>query len=98
MLSKALLLALAVSLAATAWLSVSAGRAKQEAAQWRSQALAAQAAIGQAKEAAAVHRAHLDRERKRMDELQTALDALDEIEGGDAPVSDYLRTVLDRVR
>jgi putative copper export protein len=71
----------------------------------RTRAVAAEAALAgaraqlaQVQEAAAVHRAHLARmERERAAQAVLA-DEFDQLEGGDAPLSDYLRAVDGRLR
>lgn len=71
----------------------------------RTRAIAAEAALvgaraqlAQVQEAAAVHRGHIARmERERAAQAVLA-DEFDQLEGGDAPLSDYLRAVDGRLR
>lgn len=88
-------LGLLLALLATGWWGqVQRGRAVQAEAALQG----AQAQLAQVAEANAVHRAAIAR-MERDKAKQAALAAeFDTMEGGDAPLSDYLRTVDGRLR
>jgi hypothetical protein len=94
MIRATIIAALAAALLGLWWF---ADRQHTRALQAEAALAGAQARLAQVAEASAVHRAHLD----RMARQQAAYDALatefDHMEGGDAPLSDYLRSVDGRL-
>jgi hypothetical protein len=58
----------------------------------------AQAQLDQVAEAAAVHRGHLARMERERAAYEAALSDINSLEGGDAPLSDFLRSVDGRLR
>lgn len=73
-------------------------RARAEAAEWRARHAVAEARLAQVEEAARVHRAHLERMEREAAKWRQIAEELQSLEGADAPLSPYLRAVLDRVR
>lgn len=91
--------AVIAALAGALWfVSGQRDRARADAAHWRSEAMTAAARISQATEAAAVHRAYLDKARADAERWGAIEGDLNSGEGGDAPVSDYLRHAVERLR
>jgi hypothetical protein len=72
--------------------------ARAEAAEWQRRHAVAVAQLEQVEEAARVHRAHLDRVEAEAARWRAVAEELQSLEGADAPLSPYLRAVLDRVR
>lgn len=72
--------------------------ARAEAEEWKRRHIVAEARLDQVEEAARVHRAHLDRVEAEAARWREIAEDLQSLEGTDAPLSPYLRAVLDRVR
>lgn len=88
-----------VALVAALWLVTNQrDAARTEAADWRQRHGVALARLAQVEEAARVHRAHLDRIEAEAARWRQIAEELQSLEGADAPLSPYLRAVLDRVR
>ncbi|WP_050525499.1 hypothetical protein [Pseudorhodobacter aquimaris] len=84
--------------AALFWVSGQRDVAQSEAKSLRMQLITAEQRLNHAAQAAAVHRAYI--ERMQVAAAQAAEDetAALTMEGADAPLPDYLRDILDRVR
>jgi len=80
------------------WVMGQRDAAEAHAARLQAELDTAQHRLAQAAEAAAVHRAYIDRAQQA---AQAAADAETEAlttEGANAPLPDYLRAILDRMR
>jgi biopolymer transport protein ExbB/TolQ len=87
--------ALSAAVVAAGWW----GQAQRDRARAAEAALAgATARLQQVAEANAVHRAHLDRQARERAAYEALADEFDRMEGGDAPLSDYLRAVDERLQ
>ena len=96
-MTRALILAVVILLAAVAVL-LAENRATRVTAQADRAALdRAQAALSVAAEAAEVHRAHIKRQTAEAEEWRVLIDDLTSQEEADAPLSDYLRHAAGRV-
>lgn len=87
-------------LAVIAWAQFErAGRiaARAEAAEVRADLNIAKATIAQAEEAARVHRAYLDRAEEDARKWDAIENEFQNMEGGDAPLSPYLRAASERL-
>lgn len=80
------------------WVSAQRDAAEATAARLQAELDTAQHRLDQAAQAAAVHRAYIDRMQAAA--AQAARDEADALtmEGADAPLPDYLRAILDRLR
>jgi hypothetical protein len=89
----------AAGLVAALWL-VWAQRdaARAEAADWRARHAVAAARLEQVEDAARIHREHIERAEREAARWRQIAEDLQILEGADAPLSPYLRAVLDRVR
>lgn len=84
--------------AALWWVSGQRDDARAQAARLQAELDTAQARLDQAAQAAAVHRAFIDRARAEAAKAAATENEFLGKEGGDEPLSDYLRDALDRVR
>jgi hypothetical protein len=73
-------------------------RARAEAADWKRAHAVATARLEQVEDANRVHRAHIARMEAEAARWRAVAEELQSLEGADAPLSPYLRAVLDRVR
>jgi len=72
--------------------------ARADAAEWKGKHAVAMARIAQVQEAGRVHRGHLERVEAEAARWRAVAEELQSLEGVDAPLSPYLRSILDRVR
>ena len=96
-LTLALIAALALALGWGLWQRASLANAAAQVASLQTDLAAAQAAREWAKEATAVHRAHLDRMMRQRAAYEAAGRDLQMMEGQDAPLSDLLGTAAGRL-
>lgn len=80
------------------WVSGQRDAARAEVAHLARELAVAALRIQQAEDAAAVHRAWVDRMQAEAASAAATENEFLQKEGADAPLSDYLRDVLDRVR
>lgn len=96
-LALALVALLATATGAALWFRGQAIQAHATSARLARDLAEARAITAQAAEAAAVHRAHLDRMQREADARAALTRDLSEMEGRDAPLSDHLRAVAGRL-
>ncbi len=96
-LALALVVLLAAAAGAVLWLRGQVIEARAAAAVLTRDLAEARAISAQAAEAAAVHRAHLDRMQREAEARAALIRDLSELEGRDAPLSDHLRAVAGRL-
>lgn len=96
-IALALVALLAVTAGAALWLRGQLIQAHATSAMLARDLAEARAIAAQQAEAAAVHRAHLDRMQREADQWAALGRELQEMEGRDAPLSDHLRAVAGRL-
>lgn len=87
------------ALLAALWLVVGQrDAARAEAAEWQRRHAVAAARLAQVEDAVRIQREHIARMEAEAERWRAVAEELQSLEGADAPLSPYLRAVLDRVR